>query len=210
MDDLKNAEYPAKRKILNAAREVFAERGYDGASISEIAKRAGVNKALPFYYFESKENILKEVIRFGAKETLERKEAFMRSSKDPNSKEFLEEYYEYVLAAIEAKKEIVKIMLLESLKGPGESNLLFEFLDPILKGAVNHLKNMGKDIEDLQRLMTTEVFFDAIPLFMFVALGEKWSKHSQIDEEKVRQDFLFSFKNIYVAYVYKKYFDDKK
>lgn len=74
MADALNTDNSAKRKILSTARTVFAEKGYDGASISEIAKRAGVNKALLFYYFESKENILKEIVHMGAKETMERRE----------------------------------------------------------------------------------------------------------------------------------------
>ena len=43
--------------ILNAAREVFIRKGYSGARMQEIADEAGINKALLFYYFRSKENL---------------------------------------------------------------------------------------------------------------------------------------------------------
>lgn len=47
----------AERKILSAAVEVFAQKGFDGARTDEIASRAGVNKAMIYYYFKSKENL---------------------------------------------------------------------------------------------------------------------------------------------------------
>ncbi len=50
-----------REKILRAAREAFAERGYDGVSVDEIARRAGVKKALIYYYFPSKEVLFEEV-----------------------------------------------------------------------------------------------------------------------------------------------------
>ncbi len=48
-------------KIIEAAIEVFSEKGYTGASIDEIAARAGVSKGLVFWYYKSKKNLIKEV-----------------------------------------------------------------------------------------------------------------------------------------------------
>src|SRR3989442_3390415 len=44
----------ARRAILNAAEEVFAEHGFDGARIDAIAAKAGYNKSLLFQYFGDK------------------------------------------------------------------------------------------------------------------------------------------------------------
>lgn len=46
-----------KERILRAAKKEFAERGYEGARMSSIARRAGVNQALIHYYFNTKENL---------------------------------------------------------------------------------------------------------------------------------------------------------
>jgi AcrR family transcriptional regulator len=48
--------------ILRAAGEVFAESGFSGASISEIAARAGVAKSLIYHHFQSKEQLWHAVI----------------------------------------------------------------------------------------------------------------------------------------------------
>lgn len=46
-----------KGEILAAAREVFGERGYDGASVRAIAAAAGVDPALVHHYFGTKEKL---------------------------------------------------------------------------------------------------------------------------------------------------------
>lgn len=44
----------AREAILNAAEEVFAEHGFDGARIDAIAEVAGYNKSLIFHYYDDK------------------------------------------------------------------------------------------------------------------------------------------------------------
>jgi TetR/AcrR family transcriptional regulator len=48
--------------ILNAALEEFAHEGVTGARTDEIARRAGVNKALLYYYFKGKEALYEAVL----------------------------------------------------------------------------------------------------------------------------------------------------
>lgn len=50
-------------KILEAAKQEFIEKGFDGARMQKIAERAGINKALLHYYFRSKENLFKGIFR---------------------------------------------------------------------------------------------------------------------------------------------------
>lgn len=47
-----------KARILSTAERLFSEVGFDKARVDDIAKEAGVNKALIYYYFESKDEIL--------------------------------------------------------------------------------------------------------------------------------------------------------
>ena len=48
--------------ILNAAIKVFAKKGYQYATIAEIAKEAGISKGLIHFYFESKLDLILSVI----------------------------------------------------------------------------------------------------------------------------------------------------
>ncbi len=44
-------------KIIQASANAFATHGFDGASISQIAKQAGINQSLIYHYFKSKEDL---------------------------------------------------------------------------------------------------------------------------------------------------------
>ncbi|MDZ7372692.1 MAG: TetR family transcriptional regulator [candidate division KSB1 bacterium] len=87
-----------EKRILEAAREVLLERGVDGARMEEIARRAGVNKALLHYYFGSKQDLCLRVLREALRELLQR--AFEAS--DPNRpfrqalQHFVSEYVGFV------------------------------------------------------------------------------------------------------------------
>lgn len=54
---------PTKQRILAAAEEVFAARGFEGASTREIAAAAGVNISSLHYHWESKETLYLAVFR---------------------------------------------------------------------------------------------------------------------------------------------------
>ncbi|MET9429676.1 TetR family transcriptional regulator [Streptomyces sp. NPDC003036] len=62
---------PATRdRLLMAASALFAERGYERATVREIAARAGVNQALLFRHFGSKQALFGEVVARGGHEQL--------------------------------------------------------------------------------------------------------------------------------------------
>lgn len=51
-----------KDRIKQVALELFANEGYHATSISKIAKQANISKGLLYNYYESKEELLKEII----------------------------------------------------------------------------------------------------------------------------------------------------
>jgi AcrR family transcriptional regulator len=50
-------ESAKRRQIMEGARQVFLARGFDGASMGEIAKVAGVSKGTLYVYFDNKESL---------------------------------------------------------------------------------------------------------------------------------------------------------
>jgi len=56
-------EYNSKQiEILNISLKLFAEKGFDGTSIRDIAKAADINVAMISYYFGSKEKLLEAIV----------------------------------------------------------------------------------------------------------------------------------------------------
>jgi len=52
----------ARRAVEEAARETFVERGYEGASVDEIARRAGVSKPTVYAHFGAKEDLFVHIL----------------------------------------------------------------------------------------------------------------------------------------------------
>jgi AcrR family transcriptional regulator len=69
--------------ILDAAAAVLAERGYAGLSARAVAERAGVNKALVFYYWGSTKELFERVLeRYYTTHKASLAEAFERPGTD--------------------------------------------------------------------------------------------------------------------------------
>ena len=51
-----------KKLILDVSLKLFAEKGYENTSISQITKEAGISKGLFYNYFESKEQLMQELV----------------------------------------------------------------------------------------------------------------------------------------------------
>jgi len=63
LDKAREAPGSTKARILAAAEEIFAARGFEGASTREIAARAGVNISSLHYHWDSKETLYSAVFR---------------------------------------------------------------------------------------------------------------------------------------------------
>lgn len=50
-----------REKILNVSYREFAEKGYDGASMGSIAEKVGISKPAIYHYFQSKEELYKQI-----------------------------------------------------------------------------------------------------------------------------------------------------
>src|ERR1700747_1895688 len=57
-----------RRQILEGARKIFMDLGFDGASMGEIAKAAGVSKGTLYVYFADKSALFEAIVE---EETLE-------------------------------------------------------------------------------------------------------------------------------------------
>ena len=67
------------RQIMDGARSVFLGSGFDGASMNDIARAAGVSKGTLYAYFDSKEELFKAIIRAEYAQSAERLCAFKRA-----------------------------------------------------------------------------------------------------------------------------------
>jgi len=65
-----NQKKDQKEKIMRTAAKLFSERGYHKVTTREIANAIGINSAMIYYYFSSKEDVLKSLYKFYTEERL--------------------------------------------------------------------------------------------------------------------------------------------
>jgi len=57
-------EKSTKEKIIEAATDIFAQRGFDAVSMSEISEAVGIKKPSLYYHFASKDKILENILEY--------------------------------------------------------------------------------------------------------------------------------------------------
>ena len=76
----------ARQRILDVATEVFARDSYAGARVDDIARRAGVNKAMLYYYVGDKDALYAAVFTDTMGEARKRLEAAAASAEGPEAR----------------------------------------------------------------------------------------------------------------------------
>jgi AcrR family transcriptional regulator len=78
-----------RARLVEAAAEVFAERGYEGAGVAEIARRAGLTTGAIYGRFSGKAELLAEAIRAESSEQLD--QLFAAASRTPDAARLVRE-----------------------------------------------------------------------------------------------------------------------
>src|SRR5262245_55521901 len=65
------APQSTKQRLLDAAEEIFATKGYDAASVDEITRRAGANRAAISFHFGGKERLYIETVKYAHRNCVE-------------------------------------------------------------------------------------------------------------------------------------------
>ncbi len=110
-DHAKAKKEQAVQEILDAAREVFAEVGFAGARVDEIARRAHVNKAMIYYRVGNKATLYSEVLRRAFSGIVERLTHNLESLHRPEDK--LKAYIRTFVQTFRQHPHLSPIMLRE-------------------------------------------------------------------------------------------------
>jgi len=121
LQDGKGDEQETRTRILTAARQLMAQKGYKGATTRQIAELAGVNEVTIFRHFKNKERILLELL-----EDLTDIRSLLEQSTQASCedvKEFLKHYARSYFGMLVERKEILMICMIEADNNPEVVNL---------------------------------------------------------------------------------------
>lgn len=207
----------AKERILKAALGLFSEKGYDGTSVSEIAAAAHVTKALIYYYFKNKEEILDSLFLelFQTLNTMALE--FVNGSivgmihagkLDIESNRFvftdkpaLDEFYtglrsfvsRMVGYAVE-QRHILRILSIESLKNSSHHDELFRILDMTRFGShesfYQMIRNADSDFTYSDDMDLFKLYFLIFPIISFASYLDDYSSVTGKSEQALCESFL--------------------
>lgn len=97
-----------KQQILTAAAQVFADKGFEGATISDIARAAGVAEGSIYNYFKNKHDLLVHIPRLLAQPALDAVSQVRAASHPPD--ELLTFIATNILTVILQNREIIRVL----------------------------------------------------------------------------------------------------
>lgn len=129
-----------EERIFHAAREVFLEKGYDGARMQAIAERAGINQSMLHYYFRSKDRLFEAVFAIAARETLGKMFAVLDADLPLPKK--IKEFVGTYVDVIAANPHVPAFVIQELRRNPGRLG------DTVGRSAQRHLETFRKQIDE--------------------------------------------------------------
>ena len=106
----KTAQGAASReRLLDAAIDLIAERGYSASSVEALCRRAGVAKTALYWHFGSKEGLLAAAMEKVANAWIEEIQKSVYLARDPAQR--LERAFEGMRRMVEARPQILRLLL---------------------------------------------------------------------------------------------------
>jgi AcrR family transcriptional regulator len=144
-----------REAILDAAIQVFAQRGYHGSRVSDIAREAGIAYGLVYHYFRNKEEILHSIFEERWSGFLEAVETIAASKASAEDK--LVSVAALILNAYRLRPAWVKVLVLEIQRSsrvadPGQIRAVGRFFQLVAK-----ILRSGQETGELRRDLDPDV-----------------------------------------------------
>ncbi len=145
----------AKERILDAALEVFSQKGFHSATTDDIAEKAGVGKGTLYRYFETKEKLFAELVQLRLEELETRAGSIMDGQDDVLTmiSKYIRIYFEF----FDGNQRLFRLIVQEQLD-LGEHSL-DEYFRKVMR-AIPHLKR--KVYEGTQQGILKDVDFQTV------------------------------------------------
>jgi len=161
-----NQNDSTEEKIFEAASEIFAEKGFDGARMQDIADKAGINKALLHYYYRSKEKLFHVVFKFTAQKIF--KNLLKVLSEDLPLEEKIKKFFEIHVAFLSRHPNFPIFLLSEISRNPNFIRSIFNFEDlNLIRDKITKEIQNELDSRSIRYIKPEELIVNCIALSVF-------------------------------------------
>lgn len=190
---LKHRPEDSREALLAAAIDEFALHGFDGASVDTIARRAGVNKAMIYYHFKSKERLYAEILRGVFTSMGDRTAAVVETQASAPDK--IAAYIAAVSAEADARPYVPPMMMREVAEGARRLDADTLRLMSRLFNNLNAILEQGAREGAFRKANPLLVYFSLIsPIFFFrtaLPVRAAMARHQLIDGVQALDNQVF-------------------
>ncbi len=190
-----NAKTPnARERLLETAIGIFAQKGYAGTSVREIAERAGVSKPVLYYYFKSKEGLFLAILEMA--ENLQKQLLAEVLKSQGNVLNRLLMLYRRVYAEVEAHRSLYK-MIHGLIFGPpqGTPNYDFTRYHRHMINAIRKIYDTGLAEGEVKKTAGGEVAYLVLSLIDFCLHMDQVKPHTA-DPQRPERLLRLAFQGI--------------
>ncbi len=180
-----------KKQILEAAKQVFGKYGFTKTTLDDVANSVGMKKASLYYYYSSKEDLFRDVVKSETDELIKQLEEqiFKLNSVSEQLTSFVKIRIDYLHKLINLHNLAASIIIEVR---PICENLYREFSDKQTEIVARILSDgiKNKQIRNLDVTRTAKLFITAVES---ITMRDIWkSKFShEIDYKNIEEDSLF-------------------
>lgn len=157
-------------KIIDSAKKIFIEKGYEGTSIRDIATEAEVNIAMVNYYFRSKENLFQQIFMeiYGAL----LQNAIEGESENLALKEKIDLLVSFILDNV-SKTPRLPAFVIEEINRDSENFMNEEFIKGISRFSDFFKKQIEEEVKtgNIRPIDPMDLFINIVSMCVFPFLG---------------------------------------
>jgi AcrR family transcriptional regulator len=168
-----------REQLLDVGRQLFAERGYDGTAVEEIASRAGVSKPVVYEHFGGKEGLYAVVVD---REVQRLMDAFADALSGDSPKHLLEQAALVLLTYVEEQRDGFRILVRESPVGTERSGGFATIISDVAS-QVEHI--LAKQFKARGFETKLAALYSQALVGMVALTGQWWQDHRKPKREEV-------------------------
>ena len=150
MTDEVSARERTRARLVEAAREVFAEHGFQGATVREICRRADANVAAVNYHFGSKHGLLSEALNFNRLKALQSATEESEASPEMRLRMFIQDFMLMLLDENNASRQCQMMARELADPTPALDKIVIEAIAPLHEFMGRLVKEIaGKKMRDV-------------------------------------------------------------
>ncbi len=150
-----------RARILTAAERIFAEKGYDGARLSDIAAAAGCSVGTMYFRFKDKDALFLAIAETFAADARERLSGIFEGKSRGGPRGLVEEFVRATAATFRAHKGLFRAIVERGMEHPRAMKVILALreelasaLESALRGSLGRPRNLRQAV----RMMTQMVY----------------------------------------------------